>query len=200
MQIMRAQIKPIHQIQRVNLLVNQLEEMKQIDTQLFMKRPKHEAWCGAEVLKHMILGQQAYTDKVDRALKKAKPVRDEVESITPRFIPSFLIKRFPPIDGEIRHKMKTTKRFKPMLDPDNLTTDEVHQFLSEMKKMLEQLSVWVEKTRKKDVRPIRFNSAIGPIVRFNASEACEFILCHNERHFQQLNNAIRSAKEKSVTA
>ena len=193
---MRVQIKPTHQIQRINSLVNQLEEFKNMNHKVFMKRPHEKAWSGAEVLKHMILGHTAYSDKVDDALAKSNSIKEEVDVLSTRSIPSFLIKRFPPKEGEIRFKMKTTKAFKPVLDVDQLTKEQVEGLFVEMKKTLNQLSDWAEQTRKKDVLPIRFNSAIGAIVKFNASEACEFILCHNERHFQQVKNTIASVKER----
>jgi hypothetical protein len=190
---MRAQIKPTHQIQRINSLINQLKDLNELSTEAFTKRPHEKAWSGAEVLKHMIMAHEVYVKKVETALKKLKPVNDEVDVLSTRAIPSFLIKRFPPQDGKIRFKMKTTKTFKPVLDNSKLTDGDVKNLLSGMEKTLHQLESWVEQTRKKDVLPVRFNSAIGAVVKFNASEACEFILCHNERHFQQLRNTISNA-------
>lgn len=191
---MRVQIKPIHQIQRINSLLNQLEEFNNLDHKAFMKRPHAKAWSGAEVLKHMIMAHLAYASKLDKALAKSEALKEEVDVRSTRAIPSFLIKRFPPKEGKIRFKMKTTKSFKPVLDIGKLTEQEVAGIFSEMKDTLNQLSDWTEQTRKKDVLPIRFNSAIGPMVKFNASEACEFILCHNERHFQQVKNTIAAIK------
>ena len=187
---MRAQIKPTHQIQRINSLSNQLKELNQLSIEVFTKRPNEKAWSAAEVLKHMILGHEAYESKVEAALTRLNPINDEVEVLSTRAVPSFLIKRFPPQDGKIRFKMKTAKIFKPVLDNSKLSEGEVKNLLIEMEKTLHQLSSWVEQTRKKDVIPVRFNSAIGSLVKFNASEACEFILCHNERHFQQLKQTI----------
>ncbi|MDG1331814.1 MAG: hypothetical protein P8P74_05765 [Crocinitomicaceae bacterium] len=187
---MRVQIKPTHQIQRINSLLNQLDELNKINPEAFMKRPHQKVWSGAEVLKHMIMAHAAYAAKIDGALGKLNSVKDEVEALPTRAIPSFLIKRFPPKEGEIRFKMKTTKSFKPVLEVDKLSKEHVQELLDKMKETLHQLSGWVEQTRKKDVLPVRFNSAIGAIVKFNASEACEFILCHNERHFQQVKNTI----------
>lgn len=187
---MRAQIKPTHQIQRINSLLNRLEEFKKLNTKTLLKWPNEAAWCGAEVLKHMIIAHNVYVAKVEGALAKLKPANKEVEVVSTRAMPSFLIKRFPPQDGKIRFKMKTMKTFKPVFDINKLTEDDVNILFSEMKKTLHQLSSWVEQTRKMDVLPVRFNSAVGAWVKFNASEACEFILCHNERHFQQLKNAV----------
>ena len=192
---MRAQIKPTHQIQRINSLLNRLDEFNQLNTETFKIRPNFKTWSGAEVIKHMVIAHKAYEEKVESALAKLKATKEEVEVLSTRSVPSFLIKRFPPKDGKIRFKMKTSKIFKPLLDNSKLSNGEVKTLLIEMEKTLHQLSSWVEQTRKKDVLPVRFNSAIGPVVKFNASEACEFILCHNERHFQQLKNTISTASK-----
>lgn len=192
--IMRVQIKPTHQIQRINLLKNQLTDIRQLDYQLLMRRPREESWCCAEVLKHMFIAQVVYADKMNQALSKLKRVNEEVEVISSSLIPSYLIKRFPPIEGKIRFKMKTSKQFKPVLDIQKLTPEKTNEILDEMEQALNQLMSWIEETRNKDVQSIRFNSAIGPIVRFNVSEACEFILCHNERHFQQISNTLAALK------
>ena len=191
---MRVQIKPTHQIQRINLLQNQLTEISKLDYQLLMKRPRQESWCCAEVLKHMFVAQLAYSTKIDQALSKLKKVEEEVEVLSSSLIPSYLIKRFPPIEGEIKFKMKTSKQFKPMLDLASLTQLNIIEIVDEMNESLTELKKWVEETRKKEVKPVRFNSAIGPVVRFNVSEACEFILCHNERHFQQITNTLTLLK------
>lgn len=107
---MSVHIKPIHQIQRVNKLKNLLDELRNKDTQSFMIRPHEKAWCGAEVLKHMIIAQDVYSQKINGTLSKLKTITTDLESVRAKGIPSFLIKRFPPIEGQIRFKMKTQKR------------------------------------------------------------------------------------------
>jgi len=196
---MRVQIKPAHQIQRINSLMNQMENLNKVDAKTFMKRPGENAnqragsaWSGAEIIEHMTIAHQAYEAKLNKALAQSKPMNDEVDVRSTRAIASFLIKRFPPQDGKIRFKMKTSKQFKPMLDVDQLTESDVRKIQSKFCETLIQLSEWVQETRTKDVLPHRFNSAIGAIVKFNASEACEFILCHNERHIHQLLRTLKA--------
>lgn len=192
---MRVTIKPVYQIQRINNLQNQLAALREVDSNLLKKRPHEKAWCIAEVIEHMIVAQSVYAQKLDETLANLTNAKEDVEAVRTRAVPSLLIKRFPPIEGEIRFKMKTAKQFKPMLDIDKLTTDNMIEMIEKMEKSLNQLLAWIELTRKKEVQSIRFNSAIGAIVKFNASEACEFILCHNERHFQQISNTLKQVKE-----
>ncbi len=193
---MRVIIKPTYQIQRIHQLQNQLSALREIDAKQLMKRPHPKAWCAIEVVEHMIVSQATYTHKMDVAIAQLKPIEGDNDAIPTRAMASYLIKRFPPKDGKIRLKMKTSKQFKPMLDVEQLTSEKVNEIMDNMSKSLDQLLGWVEQTRKKDVLPVRFNSAIGPIVKFNVSEASEFILCHTERHFFQISNVLKAIKER----
>ncbi len=147
---MRVKIKPTHQIQRINILRNQLAEIITMDNSLIMKRPHDKAWCCVEVIKHMVVSQLAYEVKIDKALLQSEQVSDEIDYLPTRAIPSFLIKRFPPVEGEIRLKMKTLKQFNPTLNVEKMTSQDVDVIVREMNNSLSQLENWVDQTRKKN--------------------------------------------------
>jgi hypothetical protein len=131
-----------------------------------------------------------YQTKLTEAFKgsaSSEEIHSEYKAST---IPSFLIKRFPPKEGVIKFKMKTTKMFKPVLDVDQLDAAEIQAILEELGATLKELKSWVEVYRTKAISMKKFNSALGAVVRFTIPEACEFILCHNERHFLQLERAL----------
>ncbi|MCR9173094.1 MAG: DinB family protein [bacterium] len=183
-------IKPAHQIQRINDLENRLEQINTRSLSELTQRPNPKSWSPIEVAKHMVLGHQAYRDKVNAAL--AKPGNGDVPSeFKASAIPSFLIKRFPPKKGSIKFKMKTTKQFKPVLNVSEVMEKDAQLILSQLYKVLQELKSWVEVYRTGSISLKKFNSAIGAVVRFNIPEACEFILCHNERHFLQLERALK---------
>lgn len=182
---MRAIIHPEQQIQRINEIVNQLQVYKDFSSEVLNQRPSPKSWSPLEVIQHMILGQAAYSQKIETALswEGNERVGDNFKTTA---VPSFLIKRFPPQDNEVRFKMKTMKRFQPVFEVE---ADPVKVF-SEFEVSLEQLKGWVENYRTQPISLKKFNSAVGAWVRFNVPEACEFILCHNERHMAQVGKAI----------
>ncbi|MBO6515514.1 MAG: DinB family protein [Bacteroidia bacterium] len=187
----RTHIKPEIQIERINALRNTLNQLRSKENRNWLHRPHSKSWSAIEVAKHMLIAQEVYETKIESTLSRLKPIEGSLEAIRPNRTPAFLIKRFPPQNGEIKHKMKTTKKFEPVLDLTSLSNTDVATILDQLDSSLAQLKSWVTAYRTTDVTAIRFNSAIGAIVRFNAAEACEFILCHNERHFQQMANALK---------
>ena len=86
--------------------------------------------------------------------------------------------------------MKTMSVFQPVMNVDQLKEKEVKAILDSFEARLNQINDWVLKYPEKDVSSIKFTSAIGALVKFNVAEACEFIICHNERHMQQINNTL----------
>jgi len=185
---MSVYIKPEFQIQRINDLENRLNAWKSNATDQWKHRPDSKSWSPIEVMQHMVLAHKVYRDKVRSALNWE--VSTEIgNAIKASRIPSFLIQRFPPKDQRIRFKMKTMKQFKPILSVEHLSDQEIEQVWEEMTNSLSELKSWVEKYRNNPISMKKFNSAIGSVVRFNVPEACEFILCHNERHFLQVDRA-----------
>jgi len=182
-------IKPTFQIQRINELENRLEQIKLLSLEALTHHPNLKSWSAIEAAKHMVFGHEAYREKVSKALL-SKGINDIPSEFKASAIPSFLIKRFPPKEGEIKHKMKTMKRFKPVLNVSQLTNEDVKEILTELSETLSELKKWVETCRTQAISMKKFNSAIGAAVRFNVPEACEFILCHNERHFLQMERAL----------
>lgn len=189
---MSTYIKPAFQIQRINELEHRLEQIKEAPYETLKQRRNPKAWSPIEVAKHMVLAHMAYTDKVNRALKMKTNTSVMASEFKAAAIPSFLIKRFPPKNGVITFKMKTTRTFKPVLDVEHLNHQQIETVLSELESVLKELKGWIEQYRTHPVSLKKFNSAIGAVVRFNIPEACEFILCHNERHFLQLERALTS--------
>lgn len=183
-------IKPAFQIQRINDLENRLKSFQSLSLEQLTKRPNPKSWAPIEVAKHMVIAHGVYREKIEKTLsiKSNNSVPAEFKAT---FIPSFLIKRFPPKDGEIIHKMKTMKKFDPVLDVSQLKQNQADAILKELEDILLELKNWVETYRTQSISLKKFNSAVGAVVRFNVPEACEFILCHNERHFLQLDRALK---------
>lgn len=183
---MKITIRPTQQIKRINALIDALEEYSQYPKETLQKQPSEKAWSIVEVMKHMSIAQVAYREKINRTLAISSNAQPKSE-FKGSNITSFLIKRFPPIEGEIKMKMKTSKQFKPIA-----INAEPHLIQQELMTNLNELKSWVEHYQQNGVSMKKFNSAIGAIVRFSVPEACEFILCHNERHFFQMHKTLKA--------
>ncbi|NRA10684.1 MAG: hypothetical protein HRT57_01860, partial [Crocinitomicaceae bacterium] len=172
---MKVTVYPEQQIQRINRLKNELGKYSLISATDLNKRPREKAWSALETMKHISIAHKVYTEKVDNAFSNSKGELILVDELKASRMISYLVKRFPPVKGEIKFKMKTTKKFRPIFENDRKEPIEVIQ---ELDACLDELKSWVERYRTSAISLNKFNSAIGPVVRLNIPEACEFILCH----------------------
>ncbi|MCB9225098.1 MAG: hypothetical protein R2780_01430 [Crocinitomicaceae bacterium] len=179
------------QLQRINLLSEEIDKIKLIETSILRNRPDEKTWSVIEVVEHMVLAHKPYQSKLDDTLHQLPTATQPIDEIKSKAIPSFLIKRFPPVKGKIKFKMKTMKQFTPLLSVESLDEGEINQIFDQFQNSLVHLNKVIKAYRGKKVKNIRFNSAIGASVKFNVAEACEFIICHNERHLHQIKNILK---------
>ena len=95
-----------------------------------------------------------------------------------------------PKNGKRKWKMKTLKRFEPVLEVSTLDQDKVNAIFEDFLSLHVHLKDAILQSRGKDVRGIKITSAIGPIVNFYLPEAFEFLLCHLERHMVQIDGVL----------
>ncbi len=187
----RVSLSPRQQVTRISKIAARFDKLKNNDIQVLTTRTSEKSWSVIEVIEHMNIAQEVYENKINSAMASLPQRQTEITQIKASAIPSFLIKRFPPKEGKIRFKMKTMNVFKPVLDVNTITDSKVNHTLTRFQEGLSQLKEWVNQYATKDVTSAKFNSAVGAWVKFNVAEACEFILCHNERHMQQIENTLR---------
>ena len=175
-------------------LAEAIETFKLEDNSVLSKRPRPKSWCVLEVIEHMNIAHKVYEAKIDLALSNLSNSTNESSQIRAAAIPSFLIKRFPPKEGKIKMKMKTFDKFKPVFNPENISESEIKSIFDRFEAGINHINFALQKYPQKNVTEIKFPSAIGSLVKFNVAEACEFVICHNERHVQQIINTLKKVK------
>ncbi len=166
-------IIPKKQLDRIEALEKQLSEIEQIHWERLKVRPSQKSWCVLEVLKHVSVAQGVYVDKVENSFKKKIDLSGRTE-FECSGIPAFLIKRFPPQQGKIKLKMKTTKIFEPQLAVEALNPELTNNVLQEYRKGLVQLKGWIKKYSEDGCSKKKFNSAIGE----TCSASRKYLVCH----------------------
>lgn len=190
---MGVQLNIERQIERIEYLKFKLRELQELNAEILTRRPSSKKWSTIEVIGHMIEAHKVYELKINKALQWKESVVLIKNGFDCSGLISFLIKKFPPQpDGSVRMKMKTTKKFKPVFELNKLNDVDVKEILKEFSQSLVELENWILFYQNNPVSIKKFSSAIGPIVRLNIPEACEFILCHNERHFHQIQQVLKS--------
>lgn len=187
----RVIINRNNQLKRNQELLTQVNSVKELDLTVLTKRPKAKSWCVLEVIEHMNIAHEAYANKIDTALSKLSESSTEKLTTKATRTPSYLIKNFPPKDGVIKMKMKTFSKFKPVFDPSIIDGEGAKKIFDKFEAGITHIENALTKYSSKNVEELKFASAIGPIVKFNVAEACEFVICHNERHVQQIINTLK---------
>ena len=186
------QIKRENQLERIEVMEGKIRGLQKTDATTLSVKPGPTSWNVLEVIEHMSTAHQPYEVKIETALKKLETKNTEKwECIEKKRMASFICRRMLPQNEVIKHKMKTSKKFQPVLPEERLSEDEINKVFDRFYNSLAHLKSTISRYANLPVKNVRFNSAIGPIVRFNTAEAVEFIISHNERHIVQAENTVK---------
>ncbi|NAY91782.1 hypothetical protein GTQ34_07625 [Muricauda sp. JGD-17] len=184
-------VTPENQIQRLNSILVRVEHLQKLDFQTLTTPPGPKSWNIVEVLTHLNIAYGLYRPKFDEVLENTPNIQKESNTFKVSAWQRMIINMQRPKGTVRKWKMKTLKRFEPLLDTETMnegkvTATFVHFFDSHL-----HLKDCILKSRRKDVSKRKISSAIGPIVKFYLPEAFEFLLCHLERHMVQIDEILK---------
>ena len=179
-----------NQIQRLNGILAKVEKLQQLPLEKLTAPPREKSWSVIEVIEHLNKSYRLYIDKIDHALGNLASLSSDSMEFKARPLQKMVIEMQRPKNGERKWKMKTLKRFEPLLDVTHLDQEQVNAIFEDFFSLHAHLKDAILQSRNKDVRGIKITSAIGPIVNFYLPEAFEFLLCHLERHLVQIDGIL----------
>ncbi|NHF58916.1 hypothetical protein FK220_006170 [Flavobacteriaceae bacterium TP-CH-4] len=180
-------ISPENQIQRLNQITNEIARLKSLPLSLLTVPPKPKAWSIIEIIAHLNIAYGLYEEKINGALAKCPNKQSETEPFKARAWQRFVINGQRPKGNVRKWKMKTLKKFEPLLSPENRNQEQISSIFDTFQTHYGHLRQAILTGRNKDLSKVKITSAIGPIVRFYLPECFEFLLCHAERHLVQIN-------------
>lgn len=186
-------LTPENQIHRLNQLLNFVESLKAYRLSKLNQRPNQKSWNVLEVLEHLVIAYSMYETKIEKALQEAPDSAESVWEYQPGFWNRFVIEGQRPKGTKRPFKIKTLKKFEPLLS-QNISQKEVDAVFERFQKSHNQLKGFILQSRTKKMKHKRFASAIGPIISFHLPEAFEFLICHAERHKIQIDEILASQK------
>lgn len=189
-------LTPEHQIQRLNGMLHQMKSWQSMDKGILTAQPSPKSWGLIEVVEHLNKAYTLYIDKIDAAITNSPEIKKEPQPFKTRAWQKFVIEGQRPKNGKRPWKMKTLKRFEPLLDVKALTDEDIKIIFERFFELHEHLKTSILLARTKAVKTQSFSSAIGPIVTFYLPEAFEFLLCHMERHYVQIEGILATASPK----
>lgn len=183
-------LTPENQIQRLNHIFGKVKNLQGLPSEKLTDPPQKKAWSIIEIIEHLINAYSFYENKIEVALKAAPDAEKGSWSFKARPWQRFVIESQRPKGTVRKWKMKTLKRFEPLIDRGSLTQEKTDTIFDRFLTLYGQLKASIVVSRSKDMKQQRFTSAVGPIVRFYLPEAFEFLICHAERHMVQIDDIL----------
>ncbi|TMU55168.1 DinB family protein [Flagellimonas algicola] len=179
-----------NQIQRLNHIINKVKELQELETAQLTSPPHAKSWNVVEVIEHLNIAYGIYMPKLDEAFSKMPSLDAAPNEFKARTWQKIVIAGQRPKNGKRKWKMKTLKRFEPLLDKETLTQEKIDAVFENFFTRHAHLKEAILKSRNKDVKEVKITSAVGPIVNFYLPECFEFLLCHMERHMVQIDEIL----------
>jgi len=183
-------LTPEHQIQRLNTVLNKIGELQELPFEQWTKVPHEKSWNLLEVLEHLSIAYRLYEAKIIRALQEAPEVNGTPWTFKARWWQKLVIEGQRPKGTKRPFKMKTLKRFEPLLDRTQLNPKQGKAIFKEFLGDYQKLKDSIVESRARDMRHTTITSAIGQVVKFHLPEAFEFLICHAERHMVQIDGIL----------
>ncbi|MEM8927423.1 MAG: hypothetical protein AAGC45_04415 [Bacteroidota bacterium] len=184
-------LTPENQIQRLNQLLNAVENLKERSLIELTHRPHEKSWNVLEVLEHLCISYALYEEKIQKSLNQLGVESEEPWEYRPGFWNRFVLEGQRPKGKKRAFKMKTLKKFEPQL-PKAVTPQDAETVFEKFKESHIQLKKFILASRNRQMNHQRIPSAIGPIIKFHLPEAFEFLICHMERHKVQIDEIVSS--------
>ncbi|WP_343488303.1 hypothetical protein [Allomuricauda sp. d1] len=187
-------LTPEQQIQRLNSILNKVEVLQKLPLNRLITAPNTKSWNVLEVLEHLRIAYSLYDKKIENALVGSPSSNLDSWSFKARPWQRFLIEGQRPKGKKRPFKIKTLKRFEPLLDDKSLSEEASDSIFENFFTAYQLLKSSIVESRQKQMKHRPFASAIGPVVRFYLPEAFEFLICHAERHLVQIEEILASQK------
>lgn len=175
-----------NQIQRLNNILIRIGQLQDLDLSKLISRPEPKAWSIIEIIEHLNRAYQPYQDKIENALYALPEQLHENHPFEVRPWQSFVINSVKPKGQKRKWKIKTLKKFEPVLDRDKLDHETSTAVFNRFEKLHLHLKHSIIESRSKAIIKVKITSAIGSIVSFYLPECFEFLLVHIERHMLQI--------------
>ena len=183
-------LTPENQIQRLNRLLHRVSQFEKLPLDTLLKRPTPTSWNLLEVLEHLSISYDLYRDKIDAVLSESETDSEGPWTHKVGLWQTFVIEGQRPKGKKRPFKMKTLKRFAPLLPKTGMAVEDAKTVFERFSECHNTLKEQLLASRLKQLRRTRLTSAIGPIVRFYLPEAFEFLICHMERHMVQIDGIL----------
>lgn len=162
-----------------------IKELEALPLGELEQRPGAKAWSALEIIEHLNILSGHYVSRLRRAYSGEKVTHGGT------FVPGhwgekLTIGMRPLKDGTIPGPMRTLWFFEP-----KTAKAKGKQSLLDFQALLAEQAVLLDKATAQGMEGPRITSTLGPVLRFKIGDAFRFMIAHQERHFVQLERAMK---------
>ena len=159
-----------------------------LPTDQLLYRPAPGAWNTLEVFEHLNLSGSIYARGLESVFDRKAHQLQANPVFTPGLLGNWFTEGLKPANGDrIRWRMRTFKMFDPARQ-QGASLESIGHFIQLCDRWLGLL----DRARTTDLNRMRVTSSLGPLVRFKAGDALRFPVAHQQRHFLQIERALRT--------
>ena len=148
-------------------------------------QPVPDKWSVAQILEHLNSYGRIYLPQIDRAISASQSNRDAW--FNSGFLGDYFTNMMKPKSVfEVKNKMKAFKSHSPenKLNPSKV----LDEFIDQQHKLLQLL----EMAKLRNLNSIRIPLSISKLVKLKLGDAFRFLIAHEQRHFIQARNALKT--------
>lgn len=155
------------------------------ETDALLVPPKPETWSVAQILEHLNSYGRIYLPQIDKAISGSQSHREAW--FNSGLLGDYFTRMMKPKNVfEVENKMKAFKSHSP---ENKLNAGIVlDEFVEQQHKLLQLL----EMSKLKNLNSIRIPLSITKLVKLKLGDAFRFLIAHEQRHFIQARNAIKT--------
>ncbi len=178
------------QIQRLNFITEEIMGLQKLKNEVLTKRSTPQSWSILEIIEHLSIAYQQYIDKVEMTLKQSPDSTIDKGPCKARLWQKLVILSQRPKGTKRSWKMKTLKKFEPVITKQELSDQEIEAVFNTFQQRQNHLKKSIIAGRHKDLTKKQITSAIGPLVKFYLPECFDFVISHEERHLVQIREVL----------
>jgi len=183
-------VTPENQIHRLNIVLNKVNGLRDLEISQLTTPPNLKSWSILEIIEHLNIAYQLYLNKINKALVNLPDRENDYTSFKVRWWQRLVIDGTRPKNKKRKMKIKTLKKFEPVLQIENFNQDTIDEIFKRSEKLHLHLKNAILESRSKNVSKRKITSAIGVVVSFYLPECFEFLLAHIERHILQIDESL----------
>ncbi|HYE55109.1 MAG TPA: DinB family protein [Chitinophagaceae bacterium] len=164
-------------------------ELLREDPGVLTRAPEQGKWSIAQVIEHLNSYGRYYLPAIESALNNNSYEPDAV--FKPGWLGDYFTRSMLPKNGQVLNKMQSPKDHRPHPDIDSKPV--IDTFLQQEQLLLDLL----ERAKHADISRIRIPISLSKLVKLKLGDTFRFLVAHHQRHFVQIDNALKMVRRTS---